>query len=88
MTAQCKTQRKQSLFDEGQLVDAIFTTAPRQSNTREENEKIKKGEGDDLWDNHPHKKPHQDIDARWTKKNKKHKQELSASWRMALCNKV
>ena len=57
------------IFNEGQLVDASFTIAPRQRNTREENEKIKKGEGDDLWNNHPHKKRHKDIDARWTKKN-------------------
>ena len=60
---------KELIFNEGQLVDASFTIAPRQRNTREENEKIKKGEGDDLWNNHPHKKRHKDIDARWTKKN-------------------
>ena len=57
------------IFNEGQLVDASFTIAPRQRNTREENEKIKNGQGDDLWNNHPHKKRHKDIDARWTKKN-------------------
>jgi IS5 family transposase len=57
------------IFNEGQLVDASFTIAPRQRNTREENEKIKNGEGDELWNNHPHKKRHKDIDARWTKKN-------------------
>ena len=57
------------VFNEGQLVDASFTIAPRQRNTREENEKIKNGQGDDLWNNHPHKKRHKDIDARWTKKN-------------------
>ena len=57
------------IFNEGQLVDASFTIAPRQRNTREENEKIKKGEGDDLWNDEPHKKCHKDIDARWTKKN-------------------
>jgi len=57
------------IFNEGQLVDASFTIAPRQRNTKEENEKIKKGEGDDLWNEHPNKKSHKDIDARWTKKN-------------------
>ncbi len=57
------------IFNEGQLVDASFTIAPRQRKTREENEKIKNGQGDDLWNNHPHKKRHKDIDARWTKKN-------------------
>lgn len=63
-------ESKELIFNEGQLVDASFTIAPRQRNTREENEKIKKGEGDDLWNDHPHKKCHKDIDARWTKKNK------------------
>lgn len=51
------------------MIDASFTIAPRQRNTREENDKIKKGEGDDLWNDKPHKKSHKDIDARWTKKN-------------------
>jgi len=65
-------ESKELIFNEGQLVDASFTIAPRQRNTREENEKIKKGEGDDLWNDHPHKKCHKDIDARWTKKTRKH----------------
>jgi IS5 family transposase len=62
-------ESKGLIFNEGQLVDASFTISPRQRNTKEENEKIKKGEGDDLWNDHPHKKFHKDIDARWTKKN-------------------
>ena len=60
---------KKLIFNEGKLVDASFTVAPRQRNTREENEKIKKGEGNDLWNDQPNKKKHKDIDARWTKKN-------------------
>ena len=63
-------ETKELIFNEGQLVDASFTIAPRQRNTREENEKIKNGEGDDLWNDRPHKKCHKDIDARWTQKNK------------------
>ena len=63
-------ESKGLIFNEGQLVDASFTIAPRQRNTREENEKIKKGEGDDLWNDNPHKKCHKDIDAKWTQKNK------------------
>jgi len=51
-------ESKGLIFNEGQLVDASFTIAPRQRNTREENEKIKKGEGDDLWNDEPHKKCH------------------------------
>jgi len=60
---------KDLIFNEGQLIDASFTIAPRQRNTREENKKIKNGEGDDLWNDKPNKKCHKDIDARWTKKN-------------------
>jgi len=62
-------EEKNLLFNEGKLIDASFTIAPRQRNTREENEKIKKGEGNDLWNDQPNKKKHKDIDARWTKKN-------------------
>jgi len=62
-------ETKELILNEGQMIDASFTVAPRQRNTREENEKIKKGEGDDLWNDKPHKKSHKDIDARWTKKN-------------------
>lgn len=56
-------------MNEGQMIDASFIIAPRQRNTREENEKIKNGKGDDLWNVNKHKKSHKDIDARWTKKN-------------------
>jgi len=57
------------IFNEGQLIDASFTVAPRQRNSRDENAKIKAGEGDDLWNDKPSKKRHKDIDARWTEKN-------------------
>lgn len=60
---------KNLIFNEGKLVDASFTIAPRQRNTREENTKIKNGEGNDLWKDQPNKKKHKDIDAWWTKKN-------------------
>lgn len=56
------------IVNEGKMVDASFTTAPRQRNTPDENKKIKNGEGDDLWNDKPHKKRQKDIDARWTKK--------------------
>ena len=56
------------VFTEGKIIDASFVEAPRQRNTREENKKIKEGEGDDLWKNNDNKKSHKDIDARWTKK--------------------
>jgi IS5 family transposase len=60
---------KELILNEGRMIDASFTIAPRQRNTREENEKIKKGEGNELWNDKPHKKSHKDIDAKWTKKN-------------------
>jgi IS5 family transposase len=62
-------ESKGLIFNEGQLIDASFTVAPRQRNTGEENEKIKKGEVADLWNDKPHKKRHKDIHGRWTKKN-------------------
>lgn len=62
-------EAKKMIFSEGKMVDASFTIAPRQRNTKEENDKIKNGEGADLWNDNPHKKSHKDIDARWTKKN-------------------
>jgi IS5 family transposase len=57
------------ILNEGQIVDASFVLAPRQRNTREENKKIKAGQGEELWKEEPKKKSHKDIDARWTKKN-------------------
>lgn len=57
------------IMNEGKMVDASFTVAPRQRNTRDENKAIKEGRGDELWNDKPNKKWHKDIDARWTKKN-------------------
>ena len=62
-------ESKELIFNEGQIIDASFTIAPRQRNTREENQQIKNGQGKDLWNDNLHKKRHKDIDARWTKKN-------------------
>jgi IS5 family transposase len=55
--------------NEGKIIDASFVEVPRQRNRREENEKIKQGEGSALWEDNPHKKCQKDIDARWTEKN-------------------
>jgi IS5 family transposase len=57
------------IMNEGKMIDASFTVAPRQRNTREEYKMIKEGKGDELWNDKPNKKRHKDIDARWTKKN-------------------
>jgi IS5 family transposase len=62
-------ESKNLLINEGKMVDASFTIAPRQRNTREENKIIKEGRGEELWNDKPNKKRHKDIDARWTKKN-------------------
>ena len=61
---------EQGLFvNEGKIIDASFVEVPRQRNRREENEKIKQGEGAALWEDNPHKQCQKDIDARWTEKN-------------------
>ncbi len=57
------------IMNEGKIIDASFTVAPRQRNTREENKTIKEGRGEELWNDNLNKKMHKDIDARWTKKN-------------------
>ncbi len=57
------------IMNEGKMIDASFTVAPRQRNSKEENKNIKEGKGDELWKDKPNKKRHKDIDARWTKKN-------------------
>lgn len=62
-------ESKGLIMNEGKMVDASFTLAPRQRNTREENKLIKAGRGNELWNDKPNKKKHKDIDARWTKKN-------------------
>ena len=54
--------------NEGKIVDASFVEVPRQRNKKEENEKIKAGEGSELWTEQPKKKRQKDIDARWTQK--------------------
>jgi len=62
-------ENKGLIMNQGKMVDASFTLAPRQRNTREENQVIKAGQGDKLWNDQPNKKRHKDIDGRWTKKN-------------------
>jgi len=57
------------IFNEGKIIDASFTEVPIQRNNRDENKQIKEDNGDELWNDNPHKKSHKDIDARWTQKN-------------------
>ena len=52
----------------GTIVDATFVDAPRQRNTRDENEQIKDAKIPEEWKKKPHKLAQKDTDARWTKK--------------------
>lgn len=52
----------------GTIVDATFVDAPRQRNTRDENEQIKSGKIPEEWQKKPQKLCQKDTDARWTKK--------------------
>ena len=36
------------------IIDACFVVSPRQRNTQEENNTIRKGESDSLWNDNPH----------------------------------
>jgi IS5 family transposase len=56
-------------LNSGQIVDASFVEAPRQRNTREENETVKEGAVPVRWTKKPAKLRQKDIDARWTQKN-------------------
>jgi IS5 family transposase len=54
----------------GQIIDASIVAAPRQRNTREENEIIKEeAKAPQAWRDKPAKLRQKDVDARWTKKN-------------------
>jgi IS5 family transposase len=53
----------------GKIIDATFVEVPRQRNKRGENEAIKAGNGQGLWDGQPRKKCQKDIDARWARKD-------------------
>lgn len=57
------------LAREGSIVDASFVEAPRQHNSREENEKIKGGERPEGFEKDTAKGCQKDCEARWTKKN-------------------
>jgi len=53
----------------GQIVDASIVSAPKQRNTKEENEAIKAGTTPEDWQKKPAKNAQKDKDARWTKKH-------------------
>jgi IS5 family transposase len=53
----------------GQIVDASIVAAPKQRNSRDENQRIKDGETPEEWSEN--KKRQKDTEARWVKKNGK-----------------
>ena len=55
----------------GQIIDASIVAVPRQRNSRDDNEQIKKGELPEAWADKPAKRRQKDSDARWTKKHGK-----------------
>ena len=65
-------QRANLITREGSIVDASFVEAPRQRNTREENQQIKQGEVPEEWqkEENANKLRQKDVDARWTIKRK------------------
>ena len=52
----------------GQIVDATIVSAPKQRNSKDENEAIKAGKTPGEWEKKPAKNAQKDKDARWTKK--------------------
>lgn len=53
----------------GQIIDASIVSAPKQRNSREENETLKAGKTPEAWEKKPAKNAQKDKDARWTKKH-------------------
>jgi len=57
------------IVNKGKIIDATFVEAPRQRNTRSENDAIKSGDGGALWADQPRKRRQKDTDARWARKD-------------------
>jgi len=58
------------ILNEGKAIDATFIEAPKQRNSKEENEKVKKLEIPEDWEKNPNKLSQKDLDATWALKNK------------------
>ncbi len=54
---------------EGSIIDASFTEATHQRNSREQNQRIKEGGRPEEFDTNPAVSRQKDSEARWTKKN-------------------
>jgi len=57
------------LLKEGSIVDATIVEAPKQRNSRQDNNQIKQGQIPEDWKNNPNMLRQKDTDARWLKKN-------------------
>jgi IS5 family transposase len=57
------------VVNDGKIIDASFIEVPIQRNSKENNDIIKAGRGEELWIDNPNKKAQKDINARWTMKN-------------------
>jgi IS5 family transposase len=66
-----KLAKKGLILNNGSIVDAHIVQVPKQRNTKEENDQIKKGEVPQEWKDKPNKLYQKDTDARWLKKNGK-----------------
>lgn len=63
-------EKKYMIMNKGSIVDASFVDVPRQRNSKEENNDIKKAEIPKKWKENENKLRQKDVDARWTIKNK------------------
>ncbi len=64
-------EKKNLITREGSIVDATFVDAPKQRNSKDENDAIKDGNIPEEWkkETQKNKLAQKDVDARWTKKN-------------------
>lgn len=62
-------EKEGMIIKQGSIVDATIVEAPRQRNSKEENQQIKEGRIPKQWDEKPAKLRQKDTDARWMKKN-------------------
>ena len=53
----------------GQIIDATIVAAPRQRNSRDDNDRIKRGEIPQDWNAQSAKQRQKDVEARWAKKH-------------------
>lgn len=73
---------------EGKIIDASFVDVPRQRNSRDDNDKIKKGEVPESFTKNENVGEQKDVEARWAKKNQEvhygYKDHVKADAKMKL----